>query len=167
MKVKQMPEYTAYCSAKHRCKDLTNHYYGGRGIEFRFESFKEFFAEIGPKPKGMVLDRINNDGHYECGNVRWTTPSESSRNQRHTKFANPATIEGCRKGGQITGPIIGRKNAESGHLRNISSIGGLRLNALHGNPGTTEGRQLAMHNRWHLARSIINLNCKFCSRVSL
>lgn len=43
-----------------------------RGIEFRFESFDEFFAEVGrrPTPKHS-LDRIKNNGHYEKGNVHW------------------------------------------------------------------------------------------------
>lgn len=43
-------------------------------------SFKAFFAEVGPRPEGTVLDRINNDAGYWPGNVRWVTHSESMRN---------------------------------------------------------------------------------------
>jgi hypothetical protein len=82
------PEFNAYFNAKKRCtrrcgKDFKN--YGGRGIKFKFKSFLEFLKEIGRKPsRKLVLDRIDNDGHYEPGNVRWTTRSESAKNQRMT-----------------------------------------------------------------------------------
>ena len=70
------PEYHAYTDAQQRCLNPNNPgypYYGGRGIEFRFNSFEEFFAELGTKASpDLELDRIDNDGHYEVGNVRWT-----------------------------------------------------------------------------------------------
>lgn len=75
-------EYLAFCNAKLRCEDLRNPHYGGRGIEFHFANFDEFIKEVGPRPKGYVLDRINNDGNYETGNVRWVTPSQSVQNSR-------------------------------------------------------------------------------------
>jgi hypothetical protein len=59
--------------------------YGGRGIQFLFDSFEQFYAEIGPRPAGLTLDRIHNDGHYEPGNVRWATRSEQNRNRRRWK----------------------------------------------------------------------------------
>jgi hypothetical protein len=81
-----LSEYQAYSNAKYRCtKPLNDHWeaYGGRGIKFLFESFKQFLTELGPKPAlEYQLDRINNDGHYEPGNVRWTTPKENSANRR-------------------------------------------------------------------------------------
>lgn len=84
------PEYQAYMDAKMRCTnpeaagvDWKN--YGGRGIEFRFTSFKEFFGHIGPRPVGMSLDRRNSDGHYELGNVRWATMKEQQNNKRNNR----------------------------------------------------------------------------------
>lgn len=81
----QSPEYRAYMDAKSRCTN-TNHrlwpYYGGRGIEFRFCSFDDFFACIGARPDGLTLDRIDNSGHYEVSNVRWATKSEQQYNRR-------------------------------------------------------------------------------------
>jgi len=83
---KVSPEYRAYHNAKRRCTDTSHeHYaaYGGRGIQFRFESVKELLSEIGRKPDvAYSIERINNDGHYEKGNVRWATQQEQSRNRR-------------------------------------------------------------------------------------
>lgn len=78
-------ENSAYRMAKYRCtnprckawKD-----YGGRGVKFLFTSFEEFFAELGPRPHGMSLDRIDNNGNYEPGNVRWATSKEQVKNKR-------------------------------------------------------------------------------------
>lgn len=85
-KAKQLtPEYRSFRAALTRCTNPQQRawsYYGGRGIEFKFESFEEFFKELGPRPDGMTLDRIDNDGHYEPGNVRWATPSQQNFNRR-------------------------------------------------------------------------------------
>lgn len=84
------PEFTAYRMAKHRCQCPTFHAYaryGGRGIEFRFTSFEEFYAELGDKPTPQhSIDRIDNNGHYEVGNVRWATPLEQMGNRNTTAF---------------------------------------------------------------------------------
>lgn len=80
------PEYSAYQNAKARCcTPSSSSYmnYGARGIEFRFLSFPEFLGVLGRRPTRVhTLDRINNDGHYEKGNVRWSTRVEQSRNRR-------------------------------------------------------------------------------------
>lgn len=80
------PEYEAYQRAKSRCqnpnKDCYSNY-GQRGVEFRFTSFEEFWACLGPRPTSVhSLDRADNDGHYEPGNVRWATKKEQQRNRR-------------------------------------------------------------------------------------
>lgn len=67
--------------------------YGGRGISV-FPlwkiSFKEFINHIGPRPsKKHSIDRINNDGNYEPGNVRWATNTEQSANKRKDKINKP------------------------------------------------------------------------------
>lgn len=79
------PEWFAFMRAKSRCvnrktKDWKN--YGGRGIHFLFNDFSQFFKELGKRPKGLLLDRINNDGHYEPGNVQWASRSQSNKNRR-------------------------------------------------------------------------------------
>jgi hypothetical protein len=59
--------------------------YGGRGIRMCTEwrhSFDAFFAHVGARPsRSHSLDRIDNDGHYEPGNVRWATYVEQRCNQ--------------------------------------------------------------------------------------
>lgn len=85
------PTYRSWSHAKERCYNPnTKNYpeYGGRGIRMCDEwrnNFAAFFAYIGPKPRGYLLDRINNDGHYEPGNVRWVTHKESANNRRRQR----------------------------------------------------------------------------------
>lgn len=86
---KKSPEYKAYHAAKGRCQnpnDQSYAKYGGRGIEFNFISFDEFLAEVGRRPSAEYsIDRIDNNGHYQPGNVRWATWSQQNRNQRQRR----------------------------------------------------------------------------------
>lgn len=84
--------YSVWASMKARCQNPRHRAYknyGGRGISVcaRWQKFENFYADMG-EPTG-VLDRIDNDGDYTPTNCRWTTWSESNKNQRrHTKKAS-------------------------------------------------------------------------------
>lgn len=58
--------------------------YGGRGIRVceSWHYFKEFAADVGDRPLGTTLDRIDVNGNYEPGNIRWSTASEQAYNRR-------------------------------------------------------------------------------------
>lgn len=83
-------EYMAYYDARRRCTNpyhLTNKInYKNKGVKFLFNSFEEFINHIGPRLKGTSLDRINNDGNYEIGNVRWASPTQQCQNKSNNKF---------------------------------------------------------------------------------
>lgn len=84
-------EYNTWCGIIDRCENKNTEYYhryGGRGITMckRWRSsFPAFLADMGkrPSPKHSI-DRINNDGNYEPGNCRWSTPKEQGVNKRST-----------------------------------------------------------------------------------
>ena len=79
-------ELASYESAKTRCTNPRRadyERYGEKGVKFLFKDFYDFYHHIGPRPEGMTLDRIDSSGHYEHGNVKWSTPAEQSRNRRN------------------------------------------------------------------------------------
>jgi len=81
-------EYSIWSKIVTRCTNPeTKDYpkYGGRGIQIcdRWRDFANFFADVGHRPSLQhSLDRINNNGNYEPGNVRWATAKEQARNRR-------------------------------------------------------------------------------------
>ena len=83
--------YYSWKSMKQRClydKFIGFKYYGGRGITICNEwiiSFESFLNDMGIKPEGMSLDRIDNDGNYEPSNCRWATSKQQLNNRRKIK----------------------------------------------------------------------------------
>jgi len=85
------PEYILWAGIVQRCTNPRYpkwKYWGGRGItvcqRWRY-SFQAFLNDVGKRPSPeLQIDRINNDGNYEPGNVRWATRSQQNKN-RHTE----------------------------------------------------------------------------------
>lgn len=79
--------YGSWSAMLQRCTNPRNKEYpnyGGRGVRVcdLWRQFENFLADMGPRPPGLTLDRINTDGHYEPGNCRWATASEQASNRR-------------------------------------------------------------------------------------
>ncbi len=80
--------YYAWIEMWQRCTNPSNKKwarYGGRGITAteRWRDFATFIADMGERPEGASLDRINNDGDYEPDNCRWATSAEQHANRSH------------------------------------------------------------------------------------
>lgn len=84
------PTYVSWASMQTRCTNENSRnfkHYGGRGISVcdRWKSFENFLADMGERPDGMSIDRIDVDGNYEPSNCKWSNQSEQVKNQRRYK----------------------------------------------------------------------------------
>ena len=96
---KKTGAYRSWEAMRERCLNprAANHcYYGAQGVKVceRWSDFKNFLADMGPRPEGKSLDRFpDRYGNYEPSNCRWATPKEQANNRRKRRLTeNPSSI---------------------------------------------------------------------------
>lgn len=108
------PEYRAWESMHQRCRNPQNKAYknyGGRGISVcnRWLKFENFIADMGSRPKGYSIERIDNDGNYEPSNCKWIPLRDQAKNQRSAWHAH------------VLAPNSGEANNRQHHAQTINA----------------------------------------------
>lgn len=84
------PTYRVWTNMRARCRPghpREEDWYA-RGIRVceRWDSFENFLADMGSRPVGATLDRVDNDGNYDPANCRWATPTQQQNNKRSSRL---------------------------------------------------------------------------------
>jgi hypothetical protein len=118
------PTYRSWAMMKTRVKNANGKDfkdYGGRGISLapRWELFVNFLADMGERPAGTSIDRIDVNGNYEPGNCRWATATEQGRNARGLKLSPEKVVKAreLRTAGASWAKIAAQYGCSAGTVR--------------------------------------------------
>lgn len=96
---KQSGAYLAWQAMNQRCSPTAigakNYFQRGIRVCEHWRKFENFFADMGERPPGMTVERIDNNGIYEPSNVKWATPTEQARNTRRNRIWTINGVTGC------------------------------------------------------------------------
>lgn len=122
--------YKSWCEMKSRCLNPDNRNYpgwGGRGITVcqRWQdSFQNFLDDMGEKPPGTTLERLDNDGPYEPKNCVWADRTVQSRNRRYTKLTMELaeSIRSDREAGMTLVALSERYGISVSHVHRVTRL---------------------------------------------
>lgn len=123
------PTYKSWTEMKGRCLNPENNNYpgwGGRGIQIcdRWKvSFQNFLDDMGEKPPGTTLERVDNDGNYEPENCIWADRTVQSRNRSFTKLSEGlvAEIREDRASGMTLAEISAKYQISISHAHRVAT----------------------------------------------
>ena len=169
------PEYRSWNAMRHRCLFPSNigyANYGGRGIKVCDEweaSFAAFLRDMGTRPRGTTLDRLDNDGPYCKDNCRWSTPKEQRDNQRAYKprrqqlmsklptsgyrgveehFKAPSVRKGWARNGRWAATFRGKRIGFFKTAENAATAWNFIIHASYGESATFNGPKFTDRDRW-------------------
>lgn len=124
----ETPTWVSWQSMLARCRYIDRDVeakHAARGISVceRWHDFGNFLSDMGERPDGMTLDRIDNDGDYTPSNCRWATPTEQARNRRNARLTYETAVEVAiaRLSGESCASIAARYGISESLPREIAS----------------------------------------------
>lgn len=94
----ETPTYSSWTHLRNRCHNSNHHAYskyGGKGIRVcaRWNKFENFLADMGERPKGTSIDRLDNDKNYCPENCRWATRKQQQMNRKNVRILTENGID--------------------------------------------------------------------------